>query len=227
MKNPDLHILSRHTSKAPKIKIAIADKHEIFRSGTQMTLNNYAQFEFLWQADSINALIHHIEAQSPDVLLMDLDITLQATIDAIISIRKTYPSVRIIILSQETTSESIAKIMQLDVSAFLSKDTDPAEIHTAINTCVKEEYYYNELVQSVILNKVKIRSKPQQAIEFTEREVTILKLIADDKSTTEISQEIFLSPRTVEAIRQGMKYKAGAKTTAGLVIYGMRNRLIS
>ncbi|MCX8020371.1 MAG: helix-turn-helix transcriptional regulator [Chitinophagaceae bacterium] len=63
-------------------------------------------------------------------------------------------------------------------------------------------------------------------VKFSEKELKILKLIAEDKTTEEISKEIFLSPRTIETIRQQMKQKAGVKTIAGLIMYGMRNKLI-
>ena len=56
--------------------------------------------------------------------------------------------------------------------------------------------------------------------------IKILKLLAADKTTEEISKEVFLSPRTIETIRQNMKSKVGAKTIAGLIMYGMRNKLI-
>jgi DNA-binding CsgD family transcriptional regulator len=62
---------------------------------------------------------------------------------------------------------------------------------------------------------------------FNEKELNILRLLAQDKTTEEISKEVYLSPRTVETIRQNMKTKVGAKTIAGLVIYGMRNKLIN
>ena len=62
--------------------------------------------------------------------------------------------------------------------------------------------------------------------EVAEKEIRILKLIADDKTTDEISKEVFLSPRTIETIRQNMKQKVEAKTIAGLVMYAMRNKLL-
>ena len=63
-------------------------------------------------------------------------------------------------------------------------------------------------------------------INFNEKEIKILQLLAQDKTTEEISKIIFLSPRTIETIRQNMKSKVGAKTIAGLIMYGMRNKLI-
>ena len=64
------------------------------------------------------------------------------------------------------------------------------------------------------------------AIHFNEKEIKILQLLAEDKTTEEISKVIFLSPRTIETIRQNMKSKVNAKTIGGLLMYGMRNKLI-
>jgi DNA-binding CsgD family transcriptional regulator len=64
------------------------------------------------------------------------------------------------------------------------------------------------------------------AIQFNEKEIKILQLLAEDKTTEEISKVIFLSPRTIETIRQNMKMKVNAKTIGGLLMYGMRNKLI-
>jgi DNA-binding CsgD family transcriptional regulator len=64
------------------------------------------------------------------------------------------------------------------------------------------------------------------AIHFNEKEIKILQLLAEDKTTEEISKTIFLSPRTIETIRQNMKTKVNAKTIGGLIMYGMRNKLI-
>ena len=63
-------------------------------------------------------------------------------------------------------------------------------------------------------------------VSFTEKELKILQLLAEDKSTEEISKIVFLSPRTIETIRQNMKTKVDAKTIGGLIMYGIRNKLI-
>ncbi|HRN57521.1 MAG TPA: helix-turn-helix transcriptional regulator, partial [Agriterribacter sp.] len=71
-----------------------------------------------------------------------------------------------------------------------------------------------------------IRQYYPNPVKFNEKELKILKLISEDKTTEEISKEVYLSPRTIETVRQNMKTKVGARTIAGLVVYGMRNRLI-
>jgi DNA-binding CsgD family transcriptional regulator len=75
-------------------------------------------------------------------------------------------------------------------------------------------------------SKKSVRQYFPNPIKMSEKELKILKLISEDKTTEEISKEVFLSPRTIETIRQTMKTKVGAKTIAGLIIYAMRNKLI-
>jgi DNA-binding CsgD family transcriptional regulator len=91
-------------------------------------------------------------------------------------------------------------------------------------------FYFNELVNKAVLLKLQHKKTVRQFLsqpgKALRKRDTILKLIAEDKTTEEISKEVFLSPRTIETIRQNMKQKVGAKTIAGLVMYAMRNKLL-
>jgi DNA-binding CsgD family transcriptional regulator len=95
---------------------------------------------------------------------------------------------------------------------------------------MNEDFYFNDLVNQAVLLKLNHKKTVRQffpnPIKFNEKELQILKLLTEDKTTEEISKEVFLSPRTVETIRQNMKSKVGAKTIAGLIVYGMRNKLV-
>ncbi len=126
--------------------------------------------------------------------------------------------------------EMITKLMEMGANAYLTKTTDPDEIYNAILTCMNDDFYFNDLVNSAVLLKLQhkktVRRFYPTSVKFNEKELRILKLISDDKTTEEISKEIFLSPRTIETIRQSMKQKVGAKTIAGLVMYAMRNKLL-
>ena len=75
-------------------------------------------------------------------------------------------------------------------------------------------------------HKKTVRQFYPNPVKLSEKELKILILIAEDKTTEEISKDVFLSPRTIETIRQNMKQKVGAKTIAGLVMYAMRNKLL-
>ena len=86
---------------------------------------------------------------------------------------------------------------------------------------------FHKAVLLKLQSKKSVRQFYPNPIKFSEKEVKILKLISEDKTTEEISKEVFLSPRTIETIRQNMKQKVGAKTIAGLVMYASRNKIIN
>lgn len=212
------------------IKVAIADDHKIFRDGIKMALSGKEYLKIIWEAEDGKDLIHKMRIKLPDVLLMDIRMPEMDGINAISLLRKEYEEVRIIVLTMYDDQEMISKMMEMGANAYLTKTTDPEEIYNAILTCMNDDFYFNDLLNKAVLMKLQQKKTTRQfyptPIKFNEKEISILRLIAQDKTTEEISKEVYLSPRTIETIRQNMKTKVGAKTIAGLVMYGMRNKLI-
>lgn len=214
------------------IKIAIADDHQIFRDGIKMALSGKQNLKMLWEAEDGKDLMHKIAIKKPDVLLMDIRMPEIDGINAIEMLRKEYEDIKIIVLTMYDDQQMISKMMEMGANAYLTKTTDPEEIYEAILTCMNEDFYFNSLVNNAVMGKlmqkknVRLHYGNTVTINFSEKEIRILQLLAADKTTDEISKIIFLSPRTIETIRQNMKSKVGAKTIAGLIMYGMRNKLI-
>ncbi len=212
------------------IKVAIADDHKIFRDGIKMALKEREFLKILWEAEDGKDLMHKLEIKLPDVLLMDIRMPELDGVNAINLIRKEYEGVKIIVLTMYDDQEMITKMMEMGANAYLTKTTDPDEIYQAILTCMNDDFYFNDLVNKAVLLKLQHKKNVRQyyptPVKFSEKELKILKCISEDKTTEEISKDVFLSPRTIETIRQNMKQKVGAKTIAGLVMYAMRNRLL-
>lgn len=212
------------------IKVAIADDHKIFRDGIKMALTNKEYLKIVWEAEDGKDLLHKIRIKRPDVLLMDIRMPEMDGVNAITLLRKEFDDVKIIVLTMYDDQEMISKMMERGANAYLTKTTDPEEIYNAILGCMNDDFYFNDLVNKAVMlklqNKKPVRQFYPNPIRLSEKELKILRLIAEDKTTEEISKEVYLSPRTIETIRQNMKTKVGAKTIAGLVMYGMRNKLI-
>ena len=213
-----------------QIKVAIADDHKIFRDGIKMALKDRDYLKILWEAEDGRDLMHKLKIKQPDVILMDIRMPELDGVNAINMIRKEYEEIKIIVLTMYDDQEMITKMMEIGANAYLTKTTDPDEIYQAILTCMNDDFYFNDLVNKAVLLKLQHKKTVRQyyptPIKFSEKELKILKCIAEDKTTEEISKDVFLSPRTIETIRQNMKQKVGAKTIAGLVMYAMRNRLL-
>jgi DNA-binding NarL/FixJ family response regulator len=212
------------------IDLALVDDHKIFRDGIRLAMNNREFIRVVWEADDGKDMMNKLEVMCPDVLLMDIRMPELDGIKALQAIRKEYDGVKIIILSMYDDKETITRVMEYGANAYLAKTTDADEIYKAILTCVNDDFYFNDLVNSAVLFKLQRKqvSRKQSCPSdiFNQNELKILKLISQDKTTDEISQDVYLSPRTVEAIRQKMKTKVGAKTIAGLLMYAIRNRLL-
>lgn len=215
---------------AQQIKVAIADDHKIFRDGIRMALRDKEYLKILWEAEDGKDLMHKLQLKVPDVLLMDIRMPEMDGINAISLIRKEYEAVKIIVLTMYDDQEMITRMMEMGANAYLTKTTDPEEIYQAILTCMNDDFYFNDLVNKAVLLKLQHKKSVRQfypnPVKFSDKEMKILRLIAEDKTTEDISKEVFLSPRTIETIRQNMKQKVGAKTIAGLVMYAMRNKLL-
>jgi len=213
-----------------QINVAIADDHKIFRDGIRMALRSRDYIKVLWEADDGKEMMHKMRIKTPDLLLMDINMPEINGVNAIQLIRKEYEELKIVILSMYDDKETITRMMEYGANAYLAKTSDAEEIYKAIIACMNEDFYFNDLVNAAVLLKLQHKKRVHRfypsAVKFNEKELKILKLITEDKTTEEISEDVYLSPRTVETIRQNMKTKVGAKTIAGLVMYAMRNRLV-
>jgi DNA-binding NarL/FixJ family response regulator len=211
------------------IDLAIVDDHKIFRDGMRIAMKS-RELNIVWEAENGKEMMQKLKLKKPDVVIMDIKMPETDGIKAMQLIRKEYDELKVIILSMYDDKEMITKMMEYGANGYLTKSTDADEIYKAITTCLKEGFYFNDLVNAALLVKLNnnklTRKFPRNLVKFNENELKILKLISEDKTTEEISLEVCLSPRTVESNRQNMKMKVGAKTIAGLLMYAIRNRLL-
>ena len=214
------------------IKFAIADDHKIFRDGIKMALSSKENLKLLWEAEDGKDMMHKISVKLPDLLLMDIRMPEIDGINALQILRKEYEKIKIIVLTMYDDQQMINKMMEMGANAYLTKTTDPEEIYRAILTCMNEEYYFNDLVNQAVMGKLMRQKNVRQTyadslpISFSEKELNILQLLSEDKTIEEIAKTVFLSPRTIETIRQNMKTRVNAKTVGGLLMYAIRNKLI-
>lgn len=212
------------------IQVALADDHKIYRDGIRMSLKSRENIRIIWEAEDGKDTIHKLKMKLPDLLIMDISMPEIDGLKVLQMVRKEYEDLKVIVLSMYNDKETITKVMEYGANAYLTKTVDADEIYKAIVTCINNDFYFNDLVNSAVLLKLQHKKGTRKifltGVKFNEKEMKILKLISEDKTTEEISEEIFLSPRTVESIRQAMKTKVGAKTAAGLLMYGLRNNLI-
>ena len=168
----------------------------------------------------------------PDVILLDIQMPIMDGIAALPEIKKLYPDVRVIMLTMMDDHSMITKLMEIGANSYLTKTSDSEIIYEAIKTCFEQEYYFNSLTNKALLTNLKQKNDAmprhmQQEAQLNDKEILILKLMCEEKSTKEIADIVDLSPRTVEAIRDKLKVKTGAKSTAGLIMYAVKHNILN
>ena len=185
-------------SNENQVKLAIADDHKIFRDGIKMALSGKENLKMLWEAEDGKDMMHKISIKRPDVLLMDIRMPEIDGINAIQLIRNEYEDIKIIVLTMYDDQQMISKMMEMGANAYLTKTTDPEEIYEAILTCMNDDFYFNELVNKAVMGRLMQKKQVRQIygsntpVSFSEKEIKILQLLAEDKTTEEISKEVFL-----------------------------------
>ncbi|HET6721913.1 MAG TPA: response regulator transcription factor [Chitinophagaceae bacterium] len=218
-------------SKEKKIRLAIADDYKIYREGLKKCIANDTSLEVIFEADNGEDLIAGFEKQLPDVVIMDLKMPIMDGMEATQIIRKKFPSVKVLVVTMYEDDKFIIHLMEIGANGYLLKNADPDEIRKSIYAVHENGYYFNDLVNKALLKKLVIKNniKPSfnQNVEFSEREHEVLKLICEEKTAAEIAKEIFLSPRSVEGIRQRLIEKVGVRNTAGLVMFAIKNGIVT
>ena len=212
------------------IKVAIADDHKIFRKGVILSLRPYNNIKFVQEADNGQELIDGLPVSQPDVILMDLRMPLKDGIETTKVIAKAYPHIFILALTMFEDERFVSHMMEIGANGYLLKSADPQEIKQAIIEVSSKGYYLNNFVNRILLKKSHTRHKtiPNLNSEFTvtDRERDVIKYICMEFTAQEIAQKMELSPRTVEAIKDRLMERFGAKNTAGLVFFAVKNNLI-
>jgi DNA-binding NarL/FixJ family response regulator len=198
-------------------------------------LNQVYDFELILEASNGKELIDRIPRKMPDVLLLDLQMPVMDGTATADYLRDNFPLVKIIVLTMHDEDRMVLHLLEKGVSGYLLKDAEEGEVEKAIRKVMDEGVYLNEFVSKVMLRKMTNKNKVKplasnglynSKILLSEREKEVLTLLCEGLSTNEISEKIFLSPRTVEGHRLRILEKTGTKNTAGMVAFAFRNNLV-
>ena len=212
------------------IKVAIADDHVLFRAGVKTALSIHKDIKMIAEADNGMQLLTVLKHVQPDVILLDIQMPILDGIGTLPEIKKLYPQIKVIMLTMHNDHSMISKLMELGANSYLTKNSDSEIIYQAVKTVHEEEYYFNQLTNKALIDGLRVKRQAEATLpvdaKLTDKEITILRMICEEKSTKEIADLVDLSPRTVEAIRDKLKVKTGAKSLAGLVMYAVKSGII-
>ena len=205
------------------IKVLIVDDHQVFSSSLKMVLaSNNFDVESVYNAKDA---LKYLKAISYDILLTDIEMPETNGVELIKQIKsqpiplKNVP--KIIVLTSNKKLGLFQKLYKLGVHGFLSKNVTQLELLKALHKVMANEKYFDSHLYDQFLNTTNTKT----AVEFTDRELDVLKLILDEKTTAEIANELDISPYTVEGHRKNLMQKTNAKNVVGLIKYSLNNNL--
>ena len=209
-----------------KIKLLLADDHQLVRKGFRALLEELDFVEIVGEAANGREVIQLLRnGAKPDVALLDYEMPFMNGLEATEQIKRDFFGVKVIMLTMLHDRELIQEAVDKGVSGFLFKNASLDELGDAIRRVARGEPYFASEVALALLQPA---AHPAAALlaQLTEREIEILRLVATGLSSTEIGQRLFISPRTVDTHRNNIIQKLNVPGIAGLVQFALKNKLI-
>lgn len=211
------------------INIGIVDDHKAVLQAFKAGLTRDLEIKVVLEAENGHDLFQKLLKCRPDIILLDLKMPgLNGTESSQLLFEK-YPEIKVLILSAFIDETYIAQCLQFGIYGYLSKTMDLSEIIIAIKKVNNNERYFDNLIANQLLKNYlnKFHKNINNILpEFSNKEIEILTLLKDEKTTEEISDLLHLSKRSIELKRDNMKVKANRRTVAGLLLYAMQRGLI-
>ena len=215
------------------IKVIIADDHKIIRVGLRGLLEREKDIHVVGEAENAAEIFQILSNHSADVILMDIDLGDVNGIQVTSQIKYEYPSIHVLGLTMHEEPDYIVKMLEAGASGYLLKNAGREELLSAIHAVSKGDSYFSQKVSSTLMQLVTKQKISQPAdsklvnqTPLSDRELEVLRLIAQEFSNGEIAEKLFISIRTVDTHRRNLLEKLQVKNTVGLVKYAIEKGII-
>lgn len=205
--------------------LMIADDHKLFAEGLSAILSEQPDFKIIGMASNGKEILHLLNHQIPDILILDLNMPVLDGEIAAEKIRQLFPAVKIMVLSMYYTVKLAAKLESIGVKAFVQKDTDAETLFRIISDLQLGEKYFQKIKSDVQPSVFNDGDHFQKSHNLTAREMEILKLISEDYSSQQIAQKLFIALNTVDTHRKNMAQKLNVTGKSGLLKFALENKL--
>ncbi len=215
-----------------KIKVALADDHILLRKGLAGVVDSFGDYSVLFEADNGRHFTEQIkEHGEPDLVLMDINMPEMDGYATAHWLRQHYPLVNIIALSMYDNENAIIRMFKAGAKGYILKDSEPPELKKALDSVQQKGYYYSELITGRLIHSINKmdddKSEVKNLTALNDRELEFLKYACTEMTYKEIADKMFLSPRTIDGYRDALFEKLSIKTRVGLVMYAIKNGIVT
>ncbi|MFC5409023.1 response regulator [Larkinella bovis] len=213
------------------IRVLLTDDHEIILDSLALLLSRIEGVEVVGTLNDSREVLDFLKTHDVDLLLSDMNMPHLDGINLTLKIRQHFPNIRVLMLTVSEEADSIREAFRAGISGYVMKKAGKAELEKAVKTIARGEKYFSESVmtQLVALPVASVRPQdeaPAPLAPLTDREIEIIRLVAQELSTNAIADKLFISPGTVETHRHNILRKLGVKNSIGIIKYAVRHGLL-
>ncbi len=204
------------------IKIVLADDHTVVRSGLRMLLDSEHDLEVVAEAGEVQGARRYVRGHRPDVLVLDLNMPGESSLDAIPALRAESPGTQIVVLTMQEEPAFARRALGAGALGYVLKESADDELVHAVRAAAAGETYLTPRLGAQLASE----SFAVRPDDLSQREVEVLRLIALGHTNAEIAEQLFLSVRTIETHRAHIQQKLSLASRAELVRYALDRGLI-
>ncbi len=214
-----------------EIQVIVVDDHQLMARGICDLVNSIPNYKVLHEARNGKELVQYLENDKnefPDIVLLDINMPIMNGFQTMQWIKKNHPEIPVLALTINDDEASVINMLRYGVKGYLLKTTDSEELVAAMETILKRGFYSSEIASAKLLNSLSpANAKATQRLDLKDREIEFLKLACTDSTYVQIAEKMFLSPKTVDHYREVLFEKFEVKSRVGLVMFAIRNKLVS
>jgi DNA-binding NarL/FixJ family response regulator len=213
------------------IKVLLADDHGIVRKGLRSTIENEGGFEVVAEASNGREAVRLAQQLKPDIAIMDIAMPQLNGIDATEQIMKLSPTTKVLVLSMHADESYVIRVLAAQARGYLLKDSAEVDLIPALKSVMQGRPYFSPKVTQVLLEDY-MRYLRQRGLQdtydlLTPREKEVLQLLAEGNSNKDVANLLNLGLSTVDTHRTNLMQKLNLHSTAEVVLYAVRKRIIS
>ncbi len=214
-----------------RLRILVADDHEIVRRGLIALIKAHPDWEVCAEADNGRAAIEKAAQSKPDIAILDIGMPVLNGLEATRHIVRENPNVRVLILTVTDTDQAVQAVLDAGARGFLLKSDAARDLVSAVEALQHDKTFFTarvaDLVLAGFLNKTPRTFKSESSHSpLTAREREVVQLLAEGKSTKEVACHLNLSVKTAETHRSNIMRKLGLHSVSELVLYAVRNSIV-
>ncbi len=213
-----------------KTSVFLADDHAVLRAGLKMLIDAQPDLRVVGEAGDGEEAIERIATLKPDLALMDVNMPRLDGLEALRRIKVAYPPVKVLVLSMYDDEGYLRRALENDASGYILKKAADSELMAAIRAVARGEVYVYPSLTHLLVNRYLGReeSRPSPTVvELSERELEVLKLLAEGHTSDQVGKRLALSAKTVDTYKARVMEKLGLRSRVDLVRYALRHGLLS